>query len=188
MILVRLHQFARASANHCVADALRIYIRDPNSKMIVNRGAHGKPVLQSEREQLHFNLSHSQHLSVLGVCHSAPLGLDIEAEREVQCPTEVINMIAHSQELANLKDMYRREGDRAILEMWVRKEACLKALGSGLTRHPRSIQVLDHSGWLSSVEAGGDITLRVKTLQLHCFHAAVAVVSKEEFTHQWAAM
>ncbi|MFG2994748.1 4'-phosphopantetheinyl transferase family protein [Streptomyces sp. NPDC048257] len=98
-------------------------------------GPHGRPALTGHN--LHFSLSHSGDLAYLALA-AHPVGIDIE-----QTPTPTaVNDILHSlhptetQELTNLPPTQQPE---ALARIWTRKEAILKATGTGLAQgltHP----------------------------------------------------
>ena len=92
-------------------------------------GEQGKPALDDPRG-LDFNLAHSGPHALLAVSPGFPIGIDIEEERETEAkvaerffsPSEVRALSAHRGDT-------RRS---AFFRCWTRKEAYLKALGSGL--------------------------------------------------------
>ncbi len=95
----------------------------------------GKPRLEGGR--LHFNLSHSAGYALIAVCADRELGVDIEAWREVdEALADAVLAPGERAELA-------RGGLDAprLLQCWTHKEAFLKALGCGLHRDPRSVDV-----------------------------------------------
>ncbi|MGE0629332.1 MAG: 4'-phosphopantetheinyl transferase superfamily protein [Hyphomicrobiaceae bacterium] len=93
-------------------------------------GPHGKPRL-ANCDGPHFNLSHSDDLAVLAVSSKVEVGADIEKPRHVEegvalrffSPAEV-------RELAMLPVDDWLDG---FFRCWTRKEAVLKALGTGLS-------------------------------------------------------
>ncbi|GLX50245.1 hypothetical protein Shyhy01_31950 [Streptomyces hygroscopicus subsp. hygroscopicus] len=99
---------------------------------------HGRPALRTSG--VHFSLSHSGDL-VLVALAGAPVGVDVEgvageeAVRGAQCAL-------HAAEVAELALLPARERQAAFTRTWVRKEAYLKGLGTGLVRDP----ALDHVG------------------------------------------
>ncbi|MEU2374239.1 4'-phosphopantetheinyl transferase family protein [Streptomyces misionensis] len=99
---------------------------------------HGRPALRAPG--LHFSLSHSGDL-VLVALAGTPVGVDVEglasaeAVRSAQCAL-------HATEVAELARLPAYERPAAFTRTWVRKEAYLKGLGTGLVRDP----ALDHVG------------------------------------------
>lgn len=104
--------------------------------------AHGKPRLPAPTK-VAFNLSHSGPWALIGVRDDGgDLGVDLESIRSI----DDLDALAienftepEMRELGALVDVDARL--RAFLMGWTRKEACLKACGTGLTVPPRSIEV-----------------------------------------------
>ncbi len=87
--------------------------------------SNGKPELKNH--ELHFNLSHSGDLVLIGLCQEAEIGVDIEHARAHDNYQEIAERFFTKTEVAELKtsdDFYR---------IWTRKEAYLKMLGHGIT-------------------------------------------------------
>ncbi|MFF9343666.1 4'-phosphopantetheinyl transferase family protein [Streptomyces sp. NPDC014773] len=93
-------------------------------------GPHGRPVLRDGRR--HFSLSHGGSRAVI-VCAPVPVGVDVE-----RIPRgEVVGHVApklHPAERAELAALAPAERPVAFARAWTRKEALLKALGTGLVR------------------------------------------------------
>ncbi|AYL40369.1 4-phosphopantetheinyl transferase (plasmid) [Streptomyces fungicidicus] len=101
-------------------------------------GPHGRPVLRTPG--VHFSLSHSGDL-VLVALAPAPVGVDVEGlatNRAVLGAQSALHP-AEADELALLPAHGR---PAAFTRAWVRKEAYLKGLGTGLVRDP----ALDYVG------------------------------------------
>ncbi|MBS1180406.1 MAG: 4-phosphopantetheinyl transferase superfamily protein [Proteobacteria bacterium] len=118
--------------------------RQPDNLHLV-AGEHGKPALAGR--DIHFNLSHSGDHAVLATSFVAEVGIDIETSA-----TEV-GRIAHlvltEREMAAFSVLLPNEQEWAFLRIWTRKEALLKAVGCGLGRDPRSVEVgLGHAPML----------------------------------------
>ncbi len=80
--------------------------------------------------ELAFNLSHTTRVGVLAIASGLSVGVDIEEVRPVQPGTVEQYFSAHEQaSLARLKDSEWLEG---FYNCWTRKEAILKAEGTGL--------------------------------------------------------
>jgi 4'-phosphopantetheinyl transferase len=95
----------------------------------------GKPVLAaSARErELYFNVSHSHGLALFAVSAGLPIGVDLEQIRPVRDLDGLVERFFAVEE----RDQWRRlpEAARplAFFHGWTRKEAWLKATGSGLS-------------------------------------------------------
>lgn len=93
-----------------------------------SRGTDGKPSLIDH--QLEFSLSHSQDGLLIALAWDAVVGCDLESVRSSPEAMAIAGRWftdAEQQAIAASADR-----DRAFLSCWVRKEAVLKALGTGL--------------------------------------------------------
>lgn len=97
-------------------------------------GAHGRPAVRG----IDFNLSHTDDLAMLAVARDLVLGVDIEAVRPItDLPTTQFSP-AEQRALAALPTPLQRE---AFFRCWTRKEAWLKAKGTGLATDLASFEV-----------------------------------------------
>lgn len=105
-------------------------------------GEHGKPRM-SLPASFEFNLSHSGERALIGIDHGqgGGLGVDIEMLRHVEDAWPLAEQHFTPSEYAQLRAMPRADVARSFLRGWTRKEACLKALGCGLSVAPASFEV-----------------------------------------------
>ncbi|RZL00044.1 MAG: 4'-phosphopantetheinyl transferase superfamily protein [Rubrivivax sp.] len=98
-------------------------------------GLHGKPRL-AQAGAPQFNMSHSAGWALVGWCPSHPLGVDIE----IVTPMDDADLLAQRHFSATEYAAFGRTPPdhrlEAFFRCWTRKEACLKALGSGLSIEP----------------------------------------------------
>ena len=102
---------------------------------------------------LHLSVSHTgNHVGV--AVASRPVGLDVERVR----PLDVEALAAVALSPAE-RDRLARDAvtldDRAFLTIWVRKEAVLKAAGTGLAVDPRRLEVSPPSAAAGLLRADG---------------------------------
>jgi len=105
----------------------------------------GKPRLAKPHQGLHFNLSHSPNLAAVIVSGDGPVGIDLEPLDRAASLPECRDEFCHPDEIARLPEDPPALG-RALLEIWVAKEALLKALGTGLGFPPRQLQIVGDQG------------------------------------------
>lgn len=103
--------------------------RDP-ACLTFRQDAAGKPFLPGGPS---FNLSHSGDWALLGVTPAHPLGVDLEAHRPVE--TAVARRFFSPAEQAALRRLPITDWPTGFFRLWTRKEAVVKALGTGLS-HP----------------------------------------------------
>ncbi len=103
-------------------------------------GPFGKPRL-ADVPDCHFNLSHSAHRALLAIGGDAPLGVDIELIHPVDKLPALARAHFTADEIGALMARAVDQRDAAFLRLWTRKEACLKAIGTGLNIEPASFGV-----------------------------------------------
>src|SRR5213082_489871 len=94
-------------------------------------GRNGKPMLESARGHLVFNLAHCGGDAVIALTACAAIGVDIELLQPVPDVESLARLVfsdVERRELALAPDPVS-----AFLNGWTRKEAYVKALGLGLT-------------------------------------------------------
>ena len=105
---------------------------DPSEIRLIS-GPHGKPALADPVDGLHFSSSSSGRCCLIAVTTIGPIGVDVE--RVV--PRKYLERIAARrfapEEAAAIADRRGESALRAFYNCWTRKEAYLKATGTGLT-------------------------------------------------------
>ncbi|MFG2432211.1 4'-phosphopantetheinyl transferase family protein [Streptomyces sp. NPDC048590] len=107
---------------------------------------HGRPFVRGN--PLHFSLSHTGGLCLLAFA-VAQVGADIEAIPTLTVADEA-GASLHPRETAELGALGPADRPAAFARTWVRKEAWLKGLGTGLARSPS----LDYLGTARAEVAG----------------------------------
>lgn len=130
-------------------------------------GEQGKPYLRGHA--LHFNMSHSTDWALMGWHPDQIIGLDIETGHHLND----IELLARNhfawdeqQEVMQARPDQRSE---VFLTCWTRKEACLKALGSGLTIEPHVFSAGTHTDARETTvptESGAHAQMRVQSILL----------------------
>ncbi|MFJ8824008.1 4'-phosphopantetheinyl transferase family protein [Streptomyces sp. NPDC102467] len=112
----------------CTPDAVR-FVRQPCPGC---GELHGRPAV-ADAPELHFSLSHGGDLALVALAPAA-VGVDVE-ELTDPAAAEDLTTVLHPREqaeLAALDDLLDRR--IAVTRVWVRKEAYLKGIGTGLSR------------------------------------------------------
>lgn len=82
------------------------------------------------------SLSHSRDAVLIGVGRMATLGVDIERTPPRISLEGLIATLCAPDEVAALRDLPAAVREQALLQLWTRKEALLKAFGVGLVHAP----------------------------------------------------
>jgi len=112
-----------------------------SEKVDVTYGPHGKPYCTNVSAP-YFNLSHGGKWIGLSLCSETEVGLDLES-LERQLPYQ---KLAKRYFTETEYDRVLEEGKDAFMNIWVRKEACVKAQGKGITV-PLSKVETDSDAW-----------------------------------------
>lgn len=95
--------------------------------------AHGKPILTAEHAAaLEFNMSHSLGCAVVGVTRDSALGVDVEAVERITDIRAIAERNFAEEERAQLFALAEAEQVEGFYRIWTRKEAYIKAVGTGL--------------------------------------------------------
>jgi 4'-phosphopantetheinyl transferase len=103
----------------------------------------GKPAVHpsSGLTALRFNLSYSGDFGVLGAASQGNVGVDIEQIRPMSDLPDLARSVLSPQELAVLRDCKEDRELACFFQMWTRKEAIVKATGTGLSTDLPGIRI-----------------------------------------------
>ena len=135
----RRHRVARAMLRHLLAHLAR----QQAAELAWQAGPHGKPGLGVEPGAPRFNLSHSEGWALLATSGTTELGVDLEAPTARAQLGDMASRILCPQERNAIDQPNAKANVDGLLAAWVRKEACLKALGTGLIREMDTITLRD---------------------------------------------
>jgi 4'-phosphopantetheinyl transferase len=110
-------------------------ISDDVSRHVGHTASAATPPMRS----LHVSRSATAGLAGVAMSLSAALGVDVERIRSELVDADLLALVLHPHERSTLP----ADHERAFFSLWTRKEAVLKALGTGLSRPPHSVDV----GW-----------------------------------------
>lgn len=112
------------------------YLRREPNQLHFCYGPFGKPVLPetSSAGKLSFNLAHSAGLALYAVVRDHEIGVDLEQLRPMMDMEQIAARFFAVGERAALQALPAQQKQEGFFNCWTRKEAYLKALGSGLAR------------------------------------------------------
>lgn len=99
-------------------------------------GPYGKPELDVRGTEplLHFNLSHSCGLGIVGVTHGRRIGVDIEKLKDNGDADGIVKTCFAQLEINDYFALPVSQRVSAFYRMWTRKESYMKATGLGMTQ------------------------------------------------------
>jgi len=123
------------------------------------RSANGKPFL---KKGPFFNISHSGNYVVVAFNQSAEIGIDIE--HKIELDIEPLTFFLHPTEIEFIKNATNKV--EAFYYVWTRKEAYLKALGTGI------IEGISHTSVLDDILINKETSWILKTLEIDSEYSA----------------
>lgn len=123
------------SGRGVVRALLGAYLNREPATLRFDYGSAGKPELARDEHHRHlaFNVSHSQAWALIGVTDLDIIGVDLEAVRNIAEVEQIARRNFSSGEIDALFALPEHERQDAFFRGWARKEAYVKALGSGLS-------------------------------------------------------
>jgi 4'-phosphopantetheinyl transferase len=130
----RRYLAAHVALRRLLAEATGIAASD----LVFDEGPHGKPYLPDPAAPS-FNLSHSGDVALIGIGPPGlEIGVDVELRRTMSDALQLAERHFAPAEIDALRSTPPDQCDHAFLRAWTRKEACLKAIGSGLSIAPHT--------------------------------------------------
>lgn len=137
-----VHRRWFVSAHVALRSVLASYVRVSPEKIAFQMSDCGKPGLSAQckamselASDLQFNMSHSDDVTLIAVSHGFEVGIDVERERPLLDWSAVSDLAFSLDErrlLQSCRDGQATERTRCFYRIWVRKEAYVKGLGTGL--------------------------------------------------------
>jgi 4'-phosphopantetheinyl transferase len=121
-----------------------------------------------------FSLSHSAHHALIALGDTGDIGADIEVVKTLPHAERLGEKLYTPTERAEIE--FAEDATRAFLRCWTRKEACLKAVGRGLSIEPRTF------------EAGATAQERTVSIPIDATPTVVAVTSVQSASDCVAAI
>ena len=144
---------ARGTLRRLLAAYLDVEARD----LTFSYGPNGKPALSGRFERaLTFNVSHSQELALVAIARDVEMGVDVEAVRSMDDADDIASRFFSPRESAQLRALPVAVRTGAFFACWTRKEAYLKALGSGLAKPLDEFDVAFAPGETAALFVHGD--------------------------------
>lgn len=111
------------------------YLNIEPSRIRFRYSHYGKPRLDGgdPDNSLRFNLSHSHGLTVMAFALGRELGIDVEWLRPDLACDEIAERFFSPAELAALRALHPDQRLQGFFNCWTRKEAYIKAIGTGLS-------------------------------------------------------
>jgi len=147
---------------------------DVPHRLVLVQAPGGKPRLEGSASRLTFSLARSDDIAVVALADAVEVGVDVEIWHPLfECDAfrQAVLSLAERRAVDALPAAERPD---AVQRLWVRKEAIVKARGTGFTASPASI---DAGGveprWADALPRPG--AARWADVPVPCARAAVAI-------------
>jgi 4'-phosphopantetheinyl transferase len=135
------------------------YLKRAPHEIDLVAGKYGKLALSApafDPGEFHFNLSHSGPLVLYAFTSVVPVGIDLEIERERERDDAALAERVFGIETARrLRKLDGHARKREFLRLWVRHEAALKCLGTGLAGSEANTAAASSKPWVADLDLGG---------------------------------
>lgn len=138
----------RRSLIRCVlSDYMGMYPPD----IQIQRDSLGKPYIQDS--EIYFSFSHSRNMVGIAVSKKASVGIDVQVMKG-KCKMDLLkNSIFSSNEQAAFHKARGEDEERSLFfDIWTRKEAFIKCIGTGFTMDVQTVSVNQNSIFYNGIE------------------------------------
>jgi hypothetical protein len=123
----------RADAREILRVLLGRYLRVKPQAIAFVIGPHGKPALAAPgAPPLQFNLSHTRGIALYALARDVDVGVDVERPRPGLDTVRLARRFITAPAAEEIASLAPAERDVAFLRAWVRHEATVKCLGTGI--------------------------------------------------------
>ncbi|MCP3849133.1 MAG: 4'-phosphopantetheinyl transferase superfamily protein [Gammaproteobacteria bacterium] len=152
------------------------------------KGEQGKPFISIlNPEKIQFNLSHTQDIAILAITKKYEVGIDIEHNDRKTDWKGICKRFFTEPEQQALFSLPEAQQSNAFFDLWTRKEAYMKVLGTGLSLSPTEFTltvipekpalVAHHSSKFTPLKQVEFCQLELPE-QFDSYHATLAIASK----------
>lgn len=111
------------------------------AEIVFSHTENGKPYLSHNPFQIEFNISHSHELILLAFTNGTAVGIDIEHLRHDINAEDIAERFFTCNEISTLKQLPDSQKTPYFFQIWAKKEAIIKMLGTGLFQRTDEIEV-----------------------------------------------
>ena len=180
-------------ARAALRDILSRYLQTPAAEISFSYNSHGKPALSGADEScgLNFNLSHTDGLALYALTRDAAVGVDVERVREWEAVEGLAERFFSTEEVSAVNGLLVSQRAAEFFDCWTRKEACVKAVGRGLSLPLDSFTVSLASGEMKTtlrMDAREDESAEWSLFglkPLEGYAAALAVAGRVRHLSRW---
>jgi len=126
------HQHRYLVSHAACRQILGGYTNTSAKQISYNKNDHGKPALDHENP-VYFNLTHSHDLAILAISKYSEIGVDVEYFKNKASWKKIAQRFFTETEVSYLQNQPEDMQENLFFQIWTRKEAYIKAIGTGLS-------------------------------------------------------
>ncbi len=119
------------AAHVALRELLALQCKQAPGEQHLMKDAYGKWRMEGATDW-DFSMSYAENIGLIAIVSDCQVGVDIEMRQDIDDVAELADFAFAAEEKEELFRLARPEISLAFLRGWTRKEACLKALGTGL--------------------------------------------------------
>ena len=118
------------------------YLKLTAAEIKYKKNQHGKPLLD-HKTSLNFNMSHSRDKAIIAVTSDSIVGVDVEYSDKKNSWEKIVPRYFHPDEINYLLAQPKDRQKQTFFQIWTRKEAFIKAIGTGFATSLTSFSVIE---------------------------------------------
>lgn len=119
-------------ARGVLRELLGLYLNEAPNRLIFNYSSYKKPILEHPN-LIKFNVSHSNNSIIIAITKSTEVGVDVEFIKSNMEFDDIAASFFSNKEIQQLNTLNKKNRAIGFFNCWTRKEAFIKAEGSGLS-------------------------------------------------------
>lgn len=135
------HQLSYLISHAACRQILAQYLNLSAAQIKYKKNQHGKPSLDHDTP-IRFNISHSQKAAIIAISNHAEIGVDIEFNKKKPSWEKIARRFFNPLEVEHLFKQEKTIQEKIFFQIWTRKEAYIKALGTGFATPFASFNVI----------------------------------------------
>jgi hypothetical protein len=145
----------RDEARAVLTRLLAAYLKIEPAAVSFEVGPHGKPALAGAgATDLRFNMSHTRGLAVYAFARGTEVGIDVERARDRLDTVRMARRFIGADAADRLQALEPGERPQGFVTAWVRYEATVKCLGTGIAGRDLPKPAGDAPPWVAELDPG----------------------------------
>jgi 4'-phosphopantetheinyl transferase len=153
-------------AHGILRSILSFYVGCAPCQLVFEKTPNGKPYIieQGFKNNIQFNMSHSEDLTLIAVTRGDAVGIDVEYMRRVSDALQLVDSVFSVVEQNFLNSLPPADFDEGFFACWTSKEAYVKGIGKGISHPLDKFSIL-----FSNLGLEGSIKVHDESVSANCW-------------------